>query len=746
MVIKYLLSILDIFNKNWSYEAVFNYIKSGFLELDYDEISKLENYCINWGIKGNRWFKEDWKYGNYDDKEIERFNDIRKEIVNPLLKLKNKLLKEKTGRNFCEVLYKFLKENNIDDKLYIKAEKAKELGFIELANEYLSGWNILINIFDELVLVFENDKLTIEELTKILKIGIKNSELGAIPATQDQVIIGDVDRSRSHKVKYVFIIGLNDGEFPAINKSEGFINDVDRETLKNDGLELAKGTIDKLYETNFNIYKAFTTAENKIFLSYASSDIEGKSLRASVLVNKIKKIFPNIIEKSDILKKDYDILTSDLAFQNLLENMQSFIDGNQIDDIWFEIYNFYYTNSEWKDKLKRSMDGLKYTNNPEKIKDELITKLYGNNIKTSISKLERYRSCPFSYHLQYGLNLKEQKKFEIQTIDTGSFMHEVIDDFFNYLTDNNIDLKEIEREELRKIVSKIIDEKLNLNKNYIFTCTPKFINQTNRLKKVVMKSLEFIVEELKLSEFRIIGNEVEFQDNKKYKPIRIELKDNKQVEIIGKIDRIDMAKYGEKKYVRIIDYKSSIKDINLNEFMAGIQIQLLTYLDATCKIEDMIPAGVLYYNLIDAIADNGKRMSDEEIKAEIKKKFKMKGLILADINIIKMMDKSLDKGQSNLVPVYIDSKGNISDSKSSVISKEEFEKLQNYTIKILKDISNEIVSGEIGLKPYYKVKNKKTPCEYCSYKSICQFSKGFCGNNYNYIYNRNKKEVLNGLK
>ena len=294
--------------------------------------------------------------------------------------------------------------------------------------------------------------------------------------------------------------------------------------------------------------------------------------------------------------------------------------------------------------------------------------------------------------------------------------------------------------------SSIIDEKLALTKNYIFMCSPKFRTQTNRLKRVIMQSIEFIIEEMKMSDFEIIGNEVEFKNGAKYEPIRIKSDSGKDIEIIGKIDRIDLAKNVEGQYVRIIDYKSSIKDINLNEVVAGLQIQLLTYLDATCKVEDMLPAGVLYFNLIDATVKAKKPMSEEEIKEELKKQFKMKGLILADVNVVKMMDKTLEKGWSKTIPAYIDKEGNLSKSMSNAVSKEQFEKLQKYTKKIIKDISNEILSGNIELKPYYKVKDKKTPCEYCDYKSICQFNKGFCGNDYNYIYNLDKNVVLDKLK
>ena len=459
------------------------------------------------------------------------------------------------------------------------------------------------------------------------------------------------------------------------------------------------------------------------------------------MISKIKKIYPELVEESDILEKSNEILTANITFEKLLRNIFEFNDGKQIDDIWFDIYKYYSNNENWKNSLDISIEGMNYTNNPENIKQELIDKLYGNKLKTSVSKLETYKSCPFSFHLKYGLNLKEQNTFKLQSIDTGSFMHEVIDEFFSKLLEENIKPKEISEEELRELVSNILEEKLLLSKNYIFMSSPKFRVQTNRLKRVIMQSIKFIIEEMKMSDFEIIGNEVEFKNGAKYEPIKIKSDSGKDIEIIGKIDRIDLAKNAQGQYVRIIDYKSSIKDINLNEVVAGLQIQLLTYLDATCKVEDMLPAGVLYFNLIDATVKAKKRMTEEEIKEELKKQFKM----LADINVVKMMDKTLEKGNSTIIPAYIDKEGNLSKTKSNAISKEQFEKLQEYTKKIIKDISNEILSGNIELKPYYKVRNKKTPCEYCSYKSICQFNKGFCGNDYNYIYNRDKNIVLNNL-
>lgn len=301
------------------------------------------------------------------------------------------------------------------------------------------------------------------------------------------------------------------------------------------------------------------------------------------------------------------------------------------------------------------------------------------------------------------------------------------------------------QEEIRQIIKSIINEKLTQNRNYILGATKKYQILTKRLEKLIMQAMKYIIGTITNSDFEIIGNEVEFKKNKEYDPITIELGDGKKVEITGKIDRIDLAKGKDEKYIRIIDYKSSVKNIDLNEVVAGLQIQLLTYLDAVTKEkEDLLPAGVLYFNVLDPIIKADKNKTDEEIEQEIKKQFKMQGLILADVNVIRMMDKTLEKGASNMVPAYLDQNKNISKSRSSVVTKEEFSVLQKHIDKVIKEIAKEIYSGEIGIKPYYNQKKKKTPCDYCEYKSICNFDSN-C-NSYYYIPNKDKEQILEEIK
>lgn len=539
--IKYILALLEILAKNWSQEAVISYIKSGFLKIDEDDIYKLENYVIKWGIQGSKWYKEDWEY------EEENFNELREKIVLPILDLKAKLEGQKTATNISKAIYSFLDKNDIYTQIEEKIKKYEESGNILLSKNCKASLENLIEVLDEIIYIFEDQKMSFEKYREILKIGLSYKELGNIPEVIDQVILGDIERSRSHEIKIAFILGVNDGNFPSINKIEGFLNDDDRETLKSLGKEIAKGSLELTYEDQFNIYKALTTAKEKLYLMYTSTDKDGATLRQSILITKIKRIFPNLKEESTILNSEPEITSKQATFQELLFELQKLKNGEQIDDIWYEVYNWYKTDPKWSNILEKAMIELKYLKTPEKISKENIEKLYGKTLKTSISKLETYRRCPFQYHLKYGLKLQEKEEFKVRSIDTGSFMHEVIEEFFRRAED----VKKITEEEISKLVDEIILDKLSLRKNYLFTSNKKFIALTNRLKRIINKSLGYIVYQIQNSDFTVLANEVEFS------------KTINNVEITGKIDRVDISNDGD--FLRVIDYKSSSKNINLND-------------------------------------------------------------------------------------------------------------------------------------------------------------------------------------
>ena len=744
IIIQYVLSIFEILQKNYSKESVFQYAKMGFLDIEQGDIFKLENYCTKWGIKQNK-FKKDFVYELEDNKqEVEYYNELRKRIIEPIEKLRQKIRKEKTAKAVTLAIYEFLEEQKIEEKISLKMQELKQKNREDLVQEYKESYEILINVLDEIVKIFKDENITINQYSNILKQGLKASSLGKIPGTQDQVIMGDVDRSRSHKVDTIFIIGLNDGVYPSINKSEGFLGDEDREYLKEQGIELAKGTLENLYDDNFNIYKAFTTAERELHLSYSSADTEGGALRPSIYITKIKKMFPNLKETSDVITQKYEITNQKATYEALIEKLAK-IQEKELEPEWEETYRYFENEASWKNKLEKDLQGLSYTNIPQNIETTTIEKLYGNVLKTSVSKLETYKKCPFSYFLKYGLNLKQKEELKIQNFDTGSFMHEIIDLFFNQVKEENIQLTELlgEEEKIRKIVNQIVETKLDYGK-YIFTATVKYKILIQRLERMVTKALKYIVESLVYSDFNVEGTEVEFDNGKEYKPIEITLGTGKRIEIRGKIDRVDIARTSDGNYLRIIDYKSSARNVDLNEVYAGISIQLLTYLDAICEEKDLMPAGILYFNLIEKNV-NPKVKTEEAIEEEIRKQFKMKGLILADIEVMKMQDNNLKEGTtSKIIPAGISGKGAINKRDTNGVEQEEFEILQKYIGKIIKEIGKEILQGKIDLKPTnYK---GKTPCRYCEYHAICGFDARNNKNKYEYIENLSKDDIIRKMR
>lgn len=526
ILIKYIISLLDVFAKNWSYDSVMSYIKTKFCDLEETEIYKIENYAQKWGIKYSKWYKADWNYGE-NEETLKELNKIRKKAITPLLNFKEKCYKNMTGEALSKAIYEFLIENKIDQKLKQKAKEI-EVQNVDIASEYEASFNTVIKILDEIVKIFGKDTLTFEKYASFLKISFTENALGKLPAGFDQVTVGDVDRSRSHRVKVIFIIGLNDGSFPSVNNNEGYLSDADREKLKNMDIELAKTTLENLYNDNFNIYKAFTTSEEKLYLSYISADSEGTAEKPSTLLLKIKKIFPNLKEQSDVVKKQTEISTKEAVFDDLLLNIRNYKDGKEIDEIWFEVYKIFEEDEKWCEKLKKAIKGLSFSNMPEELNKENIQKLYGETLKTSISKLESYQKCPFSFYLKYGLKLKEKETFKLETLDTGNFMHDVIDTFFEEIEIRNINIRQITEEETKEIIEKIIEEKLKLKENYLFISSAKFRNQTLRLKRLILKAMKYIIASITESDFDVFGHEVEFGENKKYPPIEIELEGRKE--------------------------------------------------------------------------------------------------------------------------------------------------------------------------------------------------------------------------
>lgn len=738
VLIKFILGLLDVLSKNFSQDIVISFLKIGLLDIEKEDIYILENYTKKWDIRGNKWFKP-FAYEEINDIQ-ERLENIRKNLINPLVDFKNNLLKERTFEEISRAIYKFLIDNNITERL---ENSLKEFDSLDMMQEYNTSYSIVISLLEEIDMIFKDEKVSFEKYKNIFEIGLNSSDLGKIPLYQDTVILGDTERSRNGNIKVAFLLGLNDGIFPGKQSSEGFLNDKDRDFLKENGIELAKNSIESVFEQEFNFYRTFTLPENKLFITYSSSDKDGTSIRPSILLKKLKRTFINMTEESDVINDYYEITNEEASFEEALKMYKNYLDGkiDKIDDNWKELLIYFY--NKRFEKFSRSISGIKYSNLPERLSKKNLDKLYKGNISTSISRVEAYRTCPFSFHLTYGLKLKEKDEMKIKSIDTGSFMHEIIEGFFDYINDNSLSVKSLEDDEVEDIVVRLLEDILTSNKYYALTYSKKSKILTEKLKRVVIEAIKYIVYTLKYSDFNVLGSEIEFSRDGKYEPIQVVLQDGRKVEIKGKIDRVDVAKLNDDRYIRIIDYKSSVRNIDLNKVVAGLNVQLITYLDAISEKENMIPSATLYMSLIENLAKKDKQVSDEDIEKEIKKNFKMQGMILEDVNVVRMMDNKIEEGYSDIVPIRLNKGGTLGKT-NSLISKTSFEVLQKKVKDVIKEILEEVLKGEINISPYYYKKN--TGCEFCKFNSICMFNTNIKGNEYNIIRNTKKEVILEELE
>ncbi len=742
-------SALEVLNRNWSYETVFRYLKSGLININKEDIDILENYVMAYGIRGKNKWNNLWEYGN--EELCNRVNNIKLQVTKPLNKLSEDLKGKKNVEEICTALYNFLCEIEANKIIEIWVRKFKEEGNQVLAMEYSQIWNMVIELLDQVVDIFKEEKLELKEFTKILSLGFGEHKMGLIPPSLDQVLVSDVERVRTHEVKLLYILGVNDGVFPAVSKDEGILTDSDRNKLRTIDIEIAEDTKSKSFNEQYLIYRTLTITSKYLRVCYSIGDFEGKALRPSIIISRFKALFHKVKEEGDIVEgndeESLEYVSREVPTFNKLVSILRRDNNKNSSPLWSDVFDWYSSNNDWKDRLKVIFSAAAYTNDVEQIREDKIRKLYGNKLYFSVSRIEKYTECPFAFYVQYGLKAKERRIFSISAPDLGTFMHSVIDEFSKTVDENSLKWYEIDEAWCRDTVARIVDEKSKEVSEGIFDSSPRYRYFTERLKRVLIKAILIIVEHLKRSGFQPIGYEIGFGEGEAYPPIHIELSNGEKVQLIGRIDRVDKLELQGKEYYRIIDYKSGNKEFKLSDVYYGLQMQLLTYLDAILSNEEVnmtdevIPGGVLYFKVDDPIIKGSRSISDEEIEKEIMKALKMKGLLIADPEVVKEMDREIE-GASLIIPARINKDGNL--GKSSVGTEEQFKMLREHVKENLVKACENMLKGEIKIKPY---KNKDfSACIYCLYSSICQFDNGFEDNNYKVIEDKKDEEVWELLR
>lgn len=756
-------SAFEILLKNWSYESVFKYLKSGLTGIDNSYIDRLENFILEYGVKGYKWtsretVNEKWFIGNSeltDDKVL--IAEIMEEIRYPLMIFHNKINGKHKVKDICSAIYEFLVDVKVFDRINEWIKNFEELGLEDKVKEYSQVESIVIDILDQAVDVIGEERLEYSEFFRILSSGFANEEIGIIPVALDQVNIGDIARIKGRDVKVLYIVGINDGVLPASKKEEGLLSDRDRITLGEVGINLSSTTRNKVFEEQYLLYIALTISSEYLMLSYPMADFEGKSLRPSIVISRIKKIFPNLIEESaiydlKILENKFGKIIAPIpTFNELIISMRKDFDKEYIEPHWSEVYEWFKNNGEFKDKVKNIFKGLSYSNIGNKVPRNKLRKLYQNDLEKlvfSVSKLEKYAECPFSYFVQYGLKAKNRKVYEFTPPDLGSFVHEMLDSFTNKVREDGILWSDLSNEKCKEIISNLIDKKLMDESNSILNSTKKFKYLAQRFKRVISKSVSVIASQIGKGEFEVFKTEFDFGSYSSGEAITLNLNDNEKVYLQGRIDRIDKLDLDGETYIRIIDYKTGAKKFDLNELYYGLQMQLLVYLDALIKNSKYIldkqvkPGAILYFKIDDPIIKSKKEMTYEEVEEEVLSALKMKGLVLKDARVVKAMDKDIE-GYSLVIPASFKADGSFK-ATSDVVTEEEFRILREYVNRKMIEICEEMLSGDIKIQP---TKNSNIAhCEYCDFSSICQFDTEIKDNKYKIIINKSTNDIWNNIK
>ena len=753
-LVRMILSMLDIFIENWSYESVFSYLKTGLTGIDRNRIDRLENYVLACGIKGKRW-TDDNKWNMIPElvpdetgvepvsEMLEDVNNTRDMVVNPLKEFRWKTKGRRKASEFCSSLYDFLCELGVPERIEQSIEKFRKDGDLNTANEYSQVWNIVMDVLDQTVEVMGDETFGIERFSSILKIGFGEYKIGLIPPSLDQVLVGSIERSRSHEIKALYILGANDGVFPPADIAEGVLSDQERNTLNDAGIELAGDSRKRAFEGQYMIYRTLTSSAEFIRISWPVADNEGRALRPSIIISRIKKLFPDITETSNVIPEaddDMKLLTGRLpAFRQMIAMLRQKADGRDISPVWQEAYRWFFADSEYREKCLAVRVAFQYRNIAQSISRDRIGSLYGRQLNSSVSRLEKYSSCPFAFFVQYGLGARERKVYALRPPDIGTFMHAVIERFSKLVSESGISWRDFDFDWCTARVSEIVDNMLREMRGSRIAGSKRYSALTSRLKRVISRAVWIMARHIQCGGFNPVEYEAYFGEGGKYPPIIIELDSGEKVFLTGRIDRIDAYESEKGTYVRIVDYKSGSREFRLSDVFYGLQIQLVTYLDAIWESgkSNYLPGGVLYFKIDDPVIKRSGSMSPEDIEKAILKKLKMNGLLLADVKLIKEMDRAIE-GNSMIIPASINKAGALGRN-TSTATMDQFILLRRHVKKLLRDICNEIMKGNVSIKPY-KMK-KDTSCKYCGFLPVCQFDSSLKENSFRFLQDIDSKSV-----
>ncbi len=697
-LVAFVLSALETAVTDFAPYAVNKYIKNSFCALNVRERDTLSRYVDTWGIRGKRWYDgKPWMMNpdgytgtltDYSAHILNTVNTAKEKMMNILQPAYETLVShELTVRSGVEALYGLLISAEADKRLLARARILMDSGKERESNVTAQIWDTLIDIFDRLVSVCGDEKITPERLHRYLSLMISSRKVGSIPALNDSVTIGNASLIRGENCRACILMGVNDGEFPKSVRRGGLFDERESDMLEQAGIALSLPFFRQQNEQRFYFTVAAAAPAEKLYLTYPLGDLSGSSLRPSVAVMRIKELMGTKEERFG--EKETDMLYC-------LPSAKRYSGG---------IENPY---------IKKAIDGLWEKEKTEMgLYEEAAFVDHEQSVITlTPSRTDKYASCAFSFFARYLLKLRENKKAAFAAPEIGTFVHSILEEFVSARVEDGVftPLPDTERE-------KEVDR---LTETYIlsvageYAADKRFAYAVKRFKKTLNLIIKNISAEFAQSKFCPSGFEVKIGMGD-LPAVEIPTEKGK-IRLCGVVDRTDTCVIDGKTYLRVIDYKTGDKRFSFERVEKGLDLQLLMYLFACCaadKTGATLPAGVLYMPASAPKLEGAKEYTDAEEEAVYE--FKKSGLVLADPEVIRAMEA---EGGGVFIPAKLNKDGSVSARSVSAKTLEEFDSLEEKLKGTLRTMGDRLISGDMCITPLKE--GSINACRYCEYKSFCR--------------------------
>lgn len=735
--------IFALFEFDFSYESVCHYAKNGMTNMEKEAADALDNFLLATGLRGHSGLSAEFKKKprQMSEKIFSQAELARQLLMEELHELAL-VFRRKKGkvREYLEALYQYMVKVEYEEKLYAKAREFEEQGEYVFMSAYDQVYGAVIALFDKIVDILGDEELELKELRKIMDAGLDEMELGVIPPGPDQIVIGDMERTRLNNIKVLIFLGVNEGIIPKPAKGGGILSDADREQLSDKDFVLAPGARKSTGLEQFYLYLNMTKPSEKLYLTLARVDQEGKSIRPSYLVGRLHMLYPNLAVYDEIEeKREYFTMKSSLPY--VREGLNRWF-ASEADEEDKAFLSWLFQTEEGKQWIYDALKGRFYTNEESALSAEAAKAIYGLKMEASVTRLENYAGCAFAHFLRYGLMLAKRQKYQLRSADLGQILHKCLELFMKETKERGKGFRFLEDEERNALATECLRRAVDEYDSSIFHSSARNEAAIERMDRLVKRTVWALQEQLKNSDFEPTEFEWKFQSRKDLEAVKLSLHHGATMELRGIIDRIDYYEDEENLYLKVTDYKSGVQTFELSDIYNGLSLQLVVYLNAAVEKarrdqdKNVVPGGIFYFHIQDPLVEPKEDESEEDA---LLSQFDLSGLALAEKEVVEHMDS----GQVKSLPVSYKKDGNFS-AASSVATREQFAMLGNYVKKQMTAYGNAIMDGNIAIEPYKE--DRKTACDYCDYKGICGFDPAFKGNKYRSLKKESKKNIWDKLE